>query len=141
MRNLAAQVLILLCLALIPSIASALWHPQRPSWQTGVLQEGEVTLATVHTWSADVLWLDARQTNAYESAHYPGAKSLNEDDWESLLLPVLEAWRPGMKIVVYCDGLTCQASHDVADRLREETGWEDIYVLHGGWTVLAGEPH
>tara|TARA_R110002111_G_scaffold41050_6_gene76394 strand:- start:399 stop:743 length:345 start_codon:yes stop_codon:yes gene_type:complete len=104
-----------------------------------VLQQGEVTLATVRAWSADVLWLDARQAEAYESDHYPGALPLNEDEWESLLLPVLEGWLPGTKIVVYCDDQACRASHDVADRLREETGWEDIHVLHGGWALLAGE--
>lgn len=137
MRRLIYQFLVLLCIALVPAVASGLWHPRRPAWHAEILAEGEVTLATVQQWPEPVLWIDARDPNSYEASHAHGAYSLNEDDWEALLPDVLMAWRLGMRIVVYCDSWACRASSEVADRLRDEMQWEDVYTLKGGWVVLS----
>lgn len=142
MRRLIYQCLVLFSLALIPAVAAGLWHPSRPSWQADQLREGEVTLDTVRAWAGPVLWLDARSAEAYETDHMPGAQLLNEDNWEALIEPVFMAWDPGppeTRVVIYCDSQACSASEEVAERLRDETGWPDVYVLHGGWAVLAGE--
>lgn len=146
MVRLISHTLVLLTMAIIPAAVSAVWHPNRPSWQTDQLKDDEVTLATVRSWTEPVLWLDARSAEAYEAGHEPGALLLNEDDWDDLIEPVLMAWqpgtpeKPGTRVVVYCDSRTCDASREVAERLRDETGWDHIYVLHDGWAALTREP-
>jgi rhodanese-related sulfurtransferase len=61
------------------------------------------------------------------------ALSLNEDRWNELLPQFLAVWSPGKKIVVYCSSLSCNASREVARRLRKEAQIPDVFVLEGGW--------
>ncbi len=127
------QVLILLLLPVFLAAATALLHPAAPPWSEDSLAEGEVNLAVVDAWDEEVLWVDARSRDDYEEAHVPGALLLNEDAWDDLLFDFFDRWHPGRKVVVYCGSRGCRASHQVAERLREETGDDEIYVLHGGW--------
>lgn len=82
-----------------------------------------------------VLWIDARSAEAFTHGHIPGAIRLTENEWESLLLPVMETWTPGQPVIVYCDQETCNASAAVAARLQRELPIETIYVLKGGWSA------
>ena len=128
MRLALRQVIAILALALLPAIASGLWHPRRPAWQSD-----EVTLAAASAWGQNVLWVDARSDADFARAHIPAAFSLNEDCWDQLLPDVLDHWDASQKIVVYCSSLSCQASHDVARRLRGELNLPNVFVLQGGW--------
>ncbi len=121
------QIVALLLLALAPALLAAFFHPRRPSWRTD-----EITVAVAQSWK-DALWLDARPRDAFEHAHVPGALLLNEDEWNDLLPAVLDAWNPDRNVVVYCSSLSCQASRDVARRLREEAQFSRVFVLQGGW--------
>lgn len=122
------QALTLLLLAVFPAVATALWHPRRPAWESD-----EVTLASASAWGTEALWVDARPDADFTRAHIPGAISLNEDHWDELLPAVLDHWDTTRKIVVYCSSLSCAASHDVARRLREEAAIPNVFVLQGGW--------
>ena len=93
----------------------------------------EVTWSQVAGGTEPVLWIDARAETAFASGHVPGALSLSEAEWEQGLPAVVKAWRPGVKVVVYCDDRGCEASQSVARRLRRELGLGDIFVLKGGW--------
>jgi rhodanese-related sulfurtransferase len=128
MRLALRQVIAILLISLLPALASGIWHPRRPSWQSD-----EVTLPAASAWGPSVLWIDARPDADFARAHIPGAVSLNEDHWEDLLPGVLDHWDTTRKIVVYCSSLSCQASHDVARRLREEANMPNVFVLQGGW--------
>jgi rhodanese-related sulfurtransferase len=124
------QAAAILLLAMLPAVASALWHPRRPAWQSD-----EVTLAAASAWGKNVLWVDARPDADFARAHIPGALPLNEDRWDDLLPHVIDQWggNPSRKVVVYCSTLSCQASRDVARRLREEVSLPNVFVLQGGW--------
>ncbi len=126
------QIKVLCLVALVPAFFSAWLHPKKPSWNPNVLAEGEVTLSTVLSWKENVFWVDARASDIFEKDHIPGAQLLNEDDWDRLVPPVLQSWNPGQPVVVYCNSQQCQASHQVAKRLRE-LGLNPVYVLKGGW--------
>jgi rhodanese-related sulfurtransferase len=132
MRIALRQVLILLLLALIPAIGSALLHPKRPAWVEEKLGEWELTVSDVSKWVDRPLWVDARSASAYDKEHVPGAVALNEDHWDELFPGVIGVWTPEQSIVVYCDSADCDSSHTVAKRLREE-GIGPAYVLKGGW--------
>jgi rhodanese-related sulfurtransferase len=118
----------LLVIALVPALLAAWMHPKKPAWR----RSGEVTAATAVAWS-DALWIDARPAANYAEAHVPGAVNLTPDAWDVQIEAVVVAWSPERRIVVYCDGRSCQASHEVATRLRHELGLANVYVLTGGW--------
>ena len=129
------QLFVLLVLAVIPAAGSAFFHPKKPLWNpvvTATADPGEVPVQTALGWGDRVLWLDARTKAEYDPAHIPGAMLLNEDDWDGLLPPVLAAWNKDRYLVVYC-GQSCNASKEVAGRLRNDARLPNIYVLKGGW--------
>ena len=130
------QMLAILLLAVIPAVATGLWHPRRPSWQSD-----EVTLAAAGAWGQSVLWVDARPDSDFARAHIPGAQPLNEDHWDDLLPGLLDHWDATRKVVVYCSSLSCQTSRDVARRLREEVNLPNVFVLEGGWEAWERQQH
>ncbi len=58
---------------------------------------------------------------------------MNEDHWNDLVGPFLATWSPDKKVVVYCSSQSCNASRDVARRLRDEAQLKNVFVLEGGW--------
>jgi rhodanese-related sulfurtransferase len=131
--SLARQVLLLLGFAFLPAIGQAVYYRNAASWQQPPADPAPVSAAQAKEWGGAVLWIDARPEEQFASGHVPGAMLLNEDNWNSLLPPVLAAWSPERKLVVYCSRQSCNASHAVAERLREEAGLKNVYVLPGGW--------
>lgn len=132
-RKTLTQTFILVALALIPAMLCGMFHPRRPAWNAEILAPDEILLQTALAENDNVLWLDARPEADFQKDHIPGAMLLNEDDWDNLLPPVLDTWRKGKIIVVYCSSLQCQSSREVAKRLRENAKLPDVYVLKGGW--------
>ena len=133
--------LLLVALAFLPAIGQAIYYGDRVSWDKPAVAKDEVELAQAESWGANVLWLDARPDAQFEQQHIPDALSLNEDRWSELLPKAISAWSPNKRIVVYCSSQSCAASHEVARRLREEAGLENVFVLHGGWEAwLAAHP-
>lgn len=130
----------ILIAAAIPAVATAWLHPRSPyaahdEALTSVRAEGSVTLADVEAWSANVLWIDARSDEAFERGHVPGAISLNDEAWDEKLFGVFDRYEPGDRLVVYCGSEACGLSQEVARRLREESGINEVYVLQGGWDI------
>lgn len=132
-RSVVRQVLFLLGLAFLPAIGQAIYYRGTVSWHQPPVDSATVTVAEAKAWGATVLWVDARAEEPFAKAHVSGALRLDEDDWNVLLPTVLAAWSPERKVVVYCSRQTCNASHDIAERLRNEVGLKNIYVLQGGW--------
>lgn len=92
-----------------------------------------VTLAQARGLGETAIWVDARPDDEFARDHVPGAISLNEDHWNELLPQFLAAWSPDKKVVVYCSSLSCNASREVARRLRKEAQLQNVFVLEGGW--------
>ncbi len=91
-------------------------------------------------FDAGALFVDARPVDSYEFAHIPGAISLPEERFKSALATHEARLRSNLDVVVYCSGFGCEASHNVARRLKE-SGIPAV-VLHDGvpaWTG-AGYP-
>lgn len=124
----------LLLLAAIPTALGFWLHPKRPPLSWSAPSTAEVLLSEIGRWASPPLWVDARQRTDYEKQHIPGAILLNEDAWNELVPGFLASWRPGMKVVVYCDSAKCDASKDVARRLERELNLPEIFVLKGGWS-------
>jgi rhodanese-related sulfurtransferase len=131
--SLIRQVLILAALALIPGLGEAVYFRQRISWQSSIPPSELVTVDQARTSAGNAIWVDARPDEEFARDHVPGALSLNEDRWNELLPQFLAVWSPGKKVVVYCSSLSCNASREVARRLRKEAQLSDVFVLEGGW--------
>lgn len=133
-RQPAVQAIIILVLALAPALTTAFLNPNRPNWDLQELAEGEIHLADARK-IPNAVWIDARTKAAYDKEHIPGAILLNEDDWNSLLLSFTSEWQPDQTLIVYCDSLQCDSSHQVAKRLQKELSVDKakIFVLKGGW--------
>jgi rhodanese-related sulfurtransferase len=125
----------LLALALVPALLAAWLHPRRPAWSWARPAVAELSLADAMSLAPPPVWVDARPDEEYAAQHVPGALSLNEDHWEELLPKFLAVWRPGTRVVVYCNSQRCDASREVAVRLRHELQIGDVFVLQGGWNA------
>jgi len=131
--SLVWQVLILAALALAPGLGQAIYFRDKISWRSAIAPSEMATVDQTRTWGGNVIWVDARPDDEFARDHVPGALSLNEDRWNELLPQFLAVWSPGKKIVVYCSSLSCNASREVARRLRNEAQLPGVFVLEGGW--------
>ena len=131
------QLALVLALALVPALVSGAWQLQWRKQEP--LAPGEVRLATARMWGDQVQWVDARSRAKYERTHIPGALLLNEDEWDKLVGPFLDAWDADKTLIVYCDGGNCEASQAVAERIRTELKIGGMYVLKGGWAAWEGK--
>lgn len=99
----------------------------------------EWTVAQARAAGPAPLWIDARSPAEFAAGHVPGALSLHEDDWDTLVVPVLLAWEPGRPVLVYCSSRSCDASRQVAARLRRDYQLTNVYVLRGGWDAWSAQ--
>ena len=125
--------LLLIALAFVPAIGEAIYFRDKVSWQSPDRSSEMVNLDQAQSWGANAIWVDARPDNEFEQGHVPGAIPLNEDRWNELLPTLLAQWSLEKKIVVYCSSQSCNASREVARRLRDEAGLKEVFVLQGGW--------
>ena len=131
--SLVRQVLVVAALALVPGLGQAIYFRDKISWQSSVPASEMVTVAQVRAWGETAIWVDARPDDEFARDHVPGALSLNEDRWNELLPQFLAAWSQEKKVVVYCSSQSCNASREVARRLRNEAQLKNVFVLEGGW--------
>ena len=127
------QALILVALAFLPGIGQALYFRDKVSWQSPIPASEMVTLAQARAWGGNAMWVDARPDVEFERDHIPSAMLLNEDRWNELLPRFLATWSPEKRVVVYCSSQSCNASREVARRLRDEAQLKNVFVLQGGW--------
>ena len=94
----------------------------------------EMTLTASRVHHGPLLWIDARHGTAYATEHIPEALPLDLDSWDAQIVEVIARWQPGMRVVVYCDDSACSSSRQVAERLRRDYQFDDVWLLHGGWS-------
>lgn len=80
------------------------------------------------------LFLDARPHGQYLQGHIRGALSLPWQEVERHFMAVVEQLEAAGTLVSYCDGESCELSHELALFLKE-MGFENVRVLVNGWTV------
>jgi rhodanese-related sulfurtransferase len=129
----ARQAAVLAALALLPAAGEAIYFRDNISWRSSIPPSEMVSVEQARAWGDTAIWVDARPDEEFASDHVPSAISLNEDRWNELLPQFLAVWSPGKKTVVYCSSLSCNASREVARRLRKEAQLSDVFVLEGGW--------
>ena len=131
--SLVRQALLLAALAFVPGLVQAIYFGDKISWRTPVPASEMATVTQARAWGENAIWVDARPDNEFARDHVPGALPLNEDRWSELLPQFLAVWSPEKRVVVYCSSHGCNASREVARRLRKEAQLPNVFVLEGGW--------
>lgn len=143
MRGMVKEVVIVVGISLIAATLCAFFHPKRPAWYQVVSEDVkrwsiDETEAAQLMGKSDVLWVDARPAAKFAEEHFPGAISLDLENWADLMFEQQATLQDaiGKAVIVYCDGTRCEKSKDVATRLRELLGLEPVYLLKGNWREL-----
>jgi 3-mercaptopyruvate sulfurtransferase SseA len=78
--------------------------------------------------------VDARLAQVYAEAHIPHAVNVPEDSMEPLSVLMANApdIRPESPIIFYCDGGSCEASINLAEKFQL-LGFKNLSVYLGGW--------
>lgn len=80
------------------------------------------------------IFVDARSTEDYVRGHIQGARSLPWQNVDIDFINVTADLALDIPIVTYCDGETCELSHDLALFLRD-AGFLNAQVFVNGWTL------
>lgn len=80
------------------------------------------------------VFIDARSEEEYARGHIQGARSLPWQEVDLKFMGVTEELDLEMPIVTYCDGETCEVSHNLALFLRD-AGFLNTRVLVNGWAL------
>jgi rhodanese-related sulfurtransferase len=117
--------------AVSPRRIAFLTPPKAPPQATDT-----VSLEVAKTlWSGGTaLFLDARASADYRAGHIAGALSLPIEEFDDHYPQVQPMLTPDSSIVVYCDGVDCDLSHRLMDRLRE-LGYHNVRLVANGWTA------
>ena len=84
--------------------------------------------------SGAAFFLDARAPTDYATGHIAGAFNLPVGEFASHYSAVAALLTPDSTLVTYCDGLQCDLSHDLTQRLRQ-LGYQHVRILQNGWMV------
>lgn len=80
------------------------------------------------------IFVDARNDEAYEAGHIPGAVQCDHYRLERYIDNVMQHASPADKIVVYCNGGQCEDSIFMCTNLYERgIDFDRIYLFAGGW--------
>ncbi len=78
------------------------------------------------------IFVDARNPEEFEKGHIKDAVSMPEKLLSKFLPEFLEKFNVETPLLIYCGGLDCSASVDLANLLFEK-GYRNIEVYAGGW--------
>ena len=80
------------------------------------------------------LFLDARPPGQYAEGHIRGALNLPWQGVDMYFMALADRLGQSEMLVTYCDGESCELSHELALFLKE-MGYGNVHVLINGWTV------
>ena len=82
------------------------------------------------------VFLDARGKDLFDEGHIKGARSLPWHGVDDYFQEVIQGMDRETLVITYCDGESCNLSHDLALFLQN-MGFTHIKVLVNGWTLWA----
>jgi rhodanese-related sulfurtransferase len=83
--------------------------------------------------AGDWVLVDARDEEQFHARHIPGAISLPSNAYPEMIEFFAEEQGRNKTVVVYCGTEDCDLSTELALRLRDEAGFQDIRILDGGF--------
>ena len=107
----------------------------------GNLQEISLAEAWSLYQAGKALFVDARDPLSFQQGHVAGALNCPPGETEAYLQEVLTRARSGLEVIVYCEGVGCSLSPELA-RTLQKLGVPSVKILEDGWTrwLEAGYP-
>ena len=142
MRTLAELALVLV---LASAGAVATWKITGPpdrsvACDPATLPADEICLATVKAEWGDVLWIDARSAEDWKRDGLPGSihiTTMGSVSFDEQIAAAMDDIAKGKRAVVYCNGVKCTLSKEVARQLRDyQLPLPEVKALHGGYDAL-----
>jgi rhodanese-related sulfurtransferase len=142
----AWQILALTILSLVAALAINAQRTDRLPLVDGWSAAARITTATGERMdisldeaqklfnSNTAVFVDARPAEDYSRGHIQGARSLPWNDVDQKFMSVTQDIELETPIVTYCDGETCELSHNLALFLRD-AGFVNTGVLVNGWKL------
>jgi rhodanese-related sulfurtransferase len=79
-------------------------------------------------------FVDARSESQYKEGHIQGAVNIPWQKVDQFFMDAYDRLAAAQVIITYCDGETCDLSHELA-LFFKEMGFDKVHVLVNGWTV------
>ena len=142
----AWQILALVILSAVAAVAVNALRPDRlplvGDWSvaarittsTGERMDISLDEAQKLFFTHAAVFIDARSEEDYARGHIQNARSLPWHEVDLRFMGVTEELDLEMPIVTYCDGETCELSHNLALFLRD-AGFLNTRVLVNGWAL------
>ncbi len=142
-RDLTVLLLILLASTGLAATANLGWHEipwirtvtPRPDTDEPTAPGLTADEVVEHLHNETAIFIDAREDHDYalghlcDAIHLPSSAVYDNIERVSTMVPLER------KLIVYCGGGDCKASHDVARVLRE-FDYEDIEIYDNGWEEI-----
>lgn len=130
-RGALSQASVLLVCAAVPTILTARWNLQ---WKAP-REFDEIPASAAHTDASNLILVDVRSNERFESGHASGALSITPETYDSMLNQVRTCLRGAKRIVVYGEGTGSERAQQIARRLRKDLGSNQVFLLEGGWAA------
>ena len=78
--------------------------------------------------------MDARPQSQYLEGHIRGALNLPWQEVDQYFMELADRLSDSEMIITYCDGESCDLSHELALFLKE-MDYDNVRLLVNGWTV------
>jgi rhodanese-related sulfurtransferase len=80
-----------------------------------------------------IVLVDARDKNAFDAGHIPGAVSLPLAELNQKIGDFMAKYAKTTALVVYCSNINCHMSHSLAATLTQQHGYADVREMPGGY--------
>ena len=110
----------------------------RPTTQTSS-RRGFIEIEGVlqHLAAQTAIFVDAREDHEYQSGRLRGAIRIPSSAiYDSMNNLYDQGVTEENKIIIYCGGGECEASHNVAEVLRDDFGYLDVSIYEKGWEEI-----
>ncbi len=108
-------------------------EPAPAALVAGALTADDVLM---HLKNGSARFVDAREQHEWVEGHFRGAIHIPASAIYASIDRIVREVPPNEKLIVYCGGGDCEASHHVADALKNDFKYQDVTVYVKGWQEI-----
>lgn len=93
-------------------------------------------MVLTHLTNGSAKFVDARETVEYTAGHLRGAAHIPASAIYQNIEKLVQLVPPGERIIIYCTGGNCEASHHVSEALQNDFSYQDVSIYSNGWEEI-----
>lgn len=90
----------------------------------------------MHLRNGTAFFVDARKPEEYQEGHLRDVIHLPSNALYANIDRLTDMVAPDETVIIYCAGGECEASHSVADALRRDFGFTNVWIYKNGWEEI-----